>query len=332
MAKNDDEQIRKAPGPKPVAGELAIDCHNVTRRFGDFTAVNNLTLQVKKGELFGFLGPNGAGKTTTIKMFTTLIPLSGGSAKVAGFDLLDSPAQVRSRIGVVPQQFALFEELTPMENLWYIGELFDMERTLIRARSEELLKIANLYDKRDVVSAGFSGGMKQRLSVAASLLHTPEILFMDEPTTGLDPQSRIALRELTTRLNRMGITIIYTTHDMDEADKLCDRIAIMDHGHLIALGTPAELKTMGHRPFKIVIGLESASPALLDELKRVAGTSSGHIAANTIFLEIRALHPGLTSDLTTYLHRKGHRVRSFAVQEPTLEDIFISITKKDLRD
>jgi len=227
--------------------EYAIECNNLTRKFGTFTAVNNLSLKVKKGELFGFLGPNGAGKTTTINILTTLLSPSAGSARVASFDLVEQASLVRARIGVVPQQFALFEELTPVENLWYIGELYGMRDSDVKKRTEELLKIVTLYDKKDIQAGTFSGGMKQRLSVAASLVHSPQILFMDEPTTGLDPQSRIALRELTSVMNKTGMTVIYTTHDMDEADKLCQRIAIMDHGKLIALGTPKELKSAnGH--------------------------------------------------------------------------------------
>ena len=223
--------------------EYEIETNDLTRKFGNFTAVDKLTLHVAKGELFGFLGPNGAGKTTTIRMLTTLLSPTSGSASVGGFDLLKEPSAVRSIIGVVPQQFALFDELTPLENLRYIGELYGMSDDEIAEHSRTLLEVAELWDKRDVQAGGFSGGMKQRLSVAAGLLHEPKILFMDEPTTGLDPHSRIALRELTRRLNKEnGITVVYTTHDMDEADKLCDRIAIMNNAKLIEVGTPSELK------------------------------------------------------------------------------------------
>jgi len=221
----------------------AIETKDLTKKFGSFTAVDRLTLDVAEGELFGFLGPNGAGKTTTIRMLTTLISPTAGSARVGGFDVSKESAGVRGIIGVVPQQFALFDELTPLENLRYIGELYGMPEGEIAESTKELLEIAELWDKRDVQAGGFSGGMKQRLSVAAGLLHKPKILFMDEPTTGLDPHSRIALRELTRRLNKEnGITVVYTTHDMDEADKLCDRIAIMNNAKLIEVGTPTELK------------------------------------------------------------------------------------------
>lgn len=223
----------------------AIETNGLTRKFGNFTAVNGLTLKVKKGELFGFLGPNGAGKTTTIRMLTTLIAPTSGSASVGGFDLLKEAPKIRSIIGVVPQQFALFDELTPIENLQYIGRLYGMTENVILQKSRELLEVVELWDKKDLQADGFSGGMKQRLSVAAGLLHEPEILFMDEPTTGLDPHSRIALRNLTMKLNKEnGITVVYTTHDMEEADKLCDRIGIMNLSKLIEVDTPAGLKSM----------------------------------------------------------------------------------------
>ena len=194
--------------------DAVIEVNNLTKKFGNFTAVDNISFNVGKDEIFGLLGPNGAGKTTTIKILTTLLSSTSGKASVAGFDVKSEAPNVRSMIGVVPQEFSLFGELTPIENLWYIGELFGMSEETLKKRSEELLKEVGLFDKKDLPAEGFSGGMKQRLSVAAGLLHRPEILFMDEPTTGLDPQSRISLRELTRKLNDSGITIIYTTHDM----------------------------------------------------------------------------------------------------------------------
>ncbi|VVB57289.1 Trehalose/maltose import ATP-binding protein MalK [uncultured archaeon] len=320
----------------PSAGRsspYAIELNGLTRRFGSFIAVDGLSLKVKKGELFGFLGPNGAGKTTTINMLTTLLKPTEGSALVAGYDLSEEDALVRSRIGVVPQKFSLFEELTPLENLWYIGELYSMDRSLVQRRSEELLKIVTLYDKRDVRSGTFSGGMKQRLSVAAGLLHSPEILFMDEPPTGLDPQSRIALRELTQTLNASGMTVIYTTHDMDEADKLCDRIGIMDHGKLIALGTSAELKSSQHYSHCIEIEFERVpEQKLLDELKALVGAISVSLEGRRASLPVRRLPPDLIHKLSDFLSRRRISTRDFKVREPTLEEVFINLTKKELRD
>ena len=310
----------------------AIECMELTRRFGSFTAVDRLSLKVRKGELFGFLGPNGAGKTTTINMLTTLLSPSAGSARVAGFDLKGQAALVRSRIGVVPQQFSLFEELTPLENLWYIGELYEMKKDVLAKRSEELLKIALLYDKKDIPSGTFSGGMKQRLSVAAGLVHSPQILFMDEPTTGLDPQSRIALRELTQELNRSGITVIYTTHDMEEADKICQRIAIMDRGKLKALGTSRELKELQGHSHKIRLELGRCDQKLLDELQQIAGAVSVTVSGNTVELRVKKLRHDMVHQLSDFLHRRRVEVGDFNISEPTLEEVFIGLTKKELRD
>ena len=307
--------------------DSAIKCKNLTKRFGNFTAVDSINLNVRRGELFGFLGPNGAGKTTTIKMLTTLLTPTSGEASVAGMDVRKDAAIVRSSIGVVPQEFALFNELTPMENLWYIGELFGMEKQEIKKRSESLLWQAGLFDKKDVAAEGFSGGMKQRLSVVAGLLHMPDILFMDEPTTGLDPQSRIALRELTKDLNRQGITIIYTTHDMEEADKLCQRIAIMDHGRIIAEGTPKDLKKKYGGGLRIELELDRHPSALISDLKKISGADE--ISRKDGFIEIRIqdAKKGVIPKITKFLARKKISARDIRTVYPSLEEVFINLTK-----
>lgn len=316
-----------------ASSSYAIEFKGLTRKFGSFTAVDKLSLQVKKGELFGFLGPNGAGKTTTINMLTTLLKPTMGNAMVAGHDLLSDDALVRTCIGVVPQSFSLFEELTPIENLWYIGELYSMDRALVRRRTEELLKIVSLYDKRDVQTGTFSGGMKQRMSVAAGLLHSPQILFMDEPTTGLDPQSRIALRELTRELHHSGMTIIYTTHDMEEADKLCERIAIMDRGKLIALGTSEELKGLQGARHTVRLELARRAPAtLVSKLKALSGATSVRSEETVVELSVPLLRDGLVHKISSLLVHEGADLKEIKFIEPTLEDVFISLTRKEVRD
>jgi len=312
--------------------EYAIECTGLTKKFGTFTAVNGIDLKIKKGELFGFLGPNGAGKTTTMKMLTTLLSPTAGEASVAGFDLKTEAEHVRTRIGVVPQEFALFGELTAMQNLWYIGALFGMKSSTLKARSEEILKTVNLYEKRNIPAEGYSGGMKQRLSVAAGLLHTPEILFMDEPTTGLDPQSRIALRELTQSLNDLGITIIYTTHDMEEADKLCERIAIMDKGKIIAEGTGEELKATYGGCHKIEIEMEEYDSKLLAELKHISGAQDVLQHNGIITLCLVTVRGGVLHTVSSFLAKKNIEVKELRAIEPSLEDVFINLTKKDTRD
>jgi ABC-2 type transport system ATP-binding protein len=314
------------------ADEYVIECHGLTKKFGNFTAVNSIELKVKSGEIFGFLGPNGAGKTTTIKMLTTLLTPTKGEARVASYDVRTQAPLIRSSIGIVPQEFSLFGELTPLENMWYIGELYGMKGDIVRSRSEELLKVVQLYDKRDVPSEGFSGGMKQRLSVAAGLLHTPQILFMDEPTTGLDPQSRIALRELTKKLNETGITIVYTTHDMEEADKLCDRIAIMDLGKIIAVGTSEELKHEYGGGHLIEITVDHYDRALPPELKRMVNADSVEMHNDTIRLHVKHSAGVLVPPLSRFLEKKGINIKDIKTLEPSLEAVFINSTKKNTGD
>ncbi len=227
-----------------------IEIKNLTKTFGKFTAVHNLNLEIREGEILGFLGPNGAGKTTTINMLTTLMKPTSGDAIIAGFDLVKDAEHVRTVIGVVPQSFSLFPELTAVENLEYIGKLYGLSNEKIKTQIESVLKKVGLYEDKDRIAGNFSGGMKQQFSVAASIMSDPKILFMDEPTTGLDPESRIHIRELTKELNKHGITIIYTTHDMVEAEKVCTRIIIMNGGKIMASGTSEELKSeilKGHK-------------------------------------------------------------------------------------
>jgi ABC-2 type transport system ATP-binding protein len=308
-----------------------IEIKSLTKRFGNFTAVDNMNLNVREGEIFGFLGPNGAGKTTTISMLTTLIKPTNGSALINGYDLMTQGVKVREIIGVVPQTFALFPELTAEENLEYIGKLYGLSKSVIKERSDYLLKTVSLYEHRQRIAGVFSGGMKQRLSLATSIISNPKILFMDEPTTGLDPQSRIAIRELTKQLNGQGMTVIYTTHDMDEADKICDRITIMDKGKIVADGTSEELKNMISDGKTIEVELESFSTEILTEIKRLPYVTSAEKSGNLIFIKVKA-KDGVFYKLSDFFHRKKVIVDEIRFKEHTLEDVFIQLTKKDLRD
>lgn len=221
----------------------SIEVRNLTKKFGDFTAVDNISFSVKRGETFAFLGPNGAGKTTTIKMLTTLLHPTTGTMLVNGYDPIKNQDAVRRSFGIVFQDQSLDEELTAYENMEFHGVLYKVPDKILRKKIEELLNFVELWDRKNDLVKHFSGGMKRRLEIARGLLHTPELLFMDEPTIGLDPQTRNHIWKYLKDLNgTAGITVFFTTHYMDEAERVADRVAIIDHGRIVAEGRPEELK------------------------------------------------------------------------------------------
>ena len=222
--------------------DYAIETHRLTKRFNSFTAVDHIDLSVHKGEIYGFLGPNGAGKTTAIRMLCTLLTPSSGSAKVAGYDIARQANDVRKRIGLVSEKLIMYPRLTAFENLMFFGSLYEIDQNSLRKRTNELLDMVQLTPFKDKLVGGYSSGMRQRVNVIRALLHDPEIIFLDEPTTALDPQSTRFVRDLIKELKEMGHTLVLTTHIMEEADELSDRISIIDHGKIIATDTPQELK------------------------------------------------------------------------------------------
>jgi ABC-2 type transport system ATP-binding protein len=220
-----------------------IRVQQLTKKFGDFTAVDHISFEVASGEIFAFLGPNGAGKTTTIKMLTTLLPPTSGTLEIDGLDPAKEQHEVRKRFGIVFQDPSLDQDLTALENMDLHGALYHVPRRVRRERSELLMKMFELWDRKDSLVKQFSGGMKRRLEIARGFLHTPKILFLDEPTLGLDPQSRNQLWTHVKYLNQSeGVTVFLTTHYMDEADRVAQRIAVIDHGKIVAIGSPSELK------------------------------------------------------------------------------------------
>jgi ABC-2 type transport system ATP-binding protein len=220
----------------------AVRAENLTKRFGDFTAVDHVSFTVRKGEVFGFLGPNGAGKTTTISMLCTLLQPSEGTASINGFDIVKEADQVRTQIGVVTEKLIVYDRLTPIENLQVFGRLYKVPRAELPSRTEKLLKLIDLWEWRNSLVSNFSSGMRQRLNLIRALIHEPEIIFLDEPTVGLDPATAVNIREFIAQLNDEGRTIILTTHQMEVAEKLSDRISIIDQGKMTAIETLADLK------------------------------------------------------------------------------------------
>jgi ABC-2 type transport system ATP-binding protein len=310
----------------------AIDVRRIVKQFGDFTAVKGISFEVEAGEIFGLLGPNGAGKSTLIRMLTTLIPPTSGTALVNGFDIGTRADDVRRSIGVIPQAMTSDLELSVEENLIIFAKLYGVAREKRRRLINELLEAVELTDWRDKPVKNLSGGMRRRVEIARGLVHEPRVFFLDEPTTGLDPVSRTHVWEMLQRIkHQRELTVLITTHYMDEADKLCDRIAIVDHGQLVALGSPLMLKaSVPGRNFVEVSFSEIPDRwherlAALPHVESVA--SEGHV-----FRLSSGNGPATTNALMSAAADAGLAVQSLSVHGTTLDDVFVHYTGSSLRD
>ena len=310
----------------------SIEVDHLTKKFGDLVAVNDISFNVAQQEIFGLLGPNGAGKTTLIRMMTTLTPPTSGTARIAGHDIRDDANGVRFAMGVIPQALTSDPELTAVENMEVHAKLYGVPRQKRGQIIHDLLSDVDLLKFKDALVRTFSGGMRRRLEIARGLIHSPKILFLDEPTTGLDPVSRTNVWQMIRALREKSeLTILITTHYMDEADKLCDRIAIVDHGILAALDSPARLKDSISGTDTVEAEFEKAPADWIAQLQTLAHVSSVtdrdgvvHIASNDGAATIAAL-----MDLT---RARGVVVRRVSVQSTTLDDVFVHYTGNDLRD
>jgi ABC-2 type transport system ATP-binding protein len=313
-----------------MSGEILI-AENLTKSFGDIHAVRGISLRVARGEVFGLLGPNGAGKTTTISMLTGLLDPSGGEITVGGLDLQEHTKEVKAMMGLVPQEMALYMTLSARQNLTFFGRTYGLKGKELRQRVDEVLEMIGLTDRADDAVEDYSGGMKRRVNIGAGLLHKPEILFLDEPTVGVDPQSRNAIFESVETLNRAGMSVIYTTHYMEEAQRLCHRVAIVDEGTLIALDTPSALiRSLGGG----VVLLSVASSAPEDLAQRIAqapavkstARSDGKLKIETLRLQEALIS---TLDITNQLDVP---ITGLEILEPNLESVFLHLTGKTLRE
>jgi len=316
---------------------LAVQVENLVKTYGDGTqAVKGISFKVDDGEFFGFLGPNGAGKSTTIKILTTLLRKTSGLANVAGHDIEHDPQKVRKLIGVQMQDTVIDEDLTGRENLILQGHLHQMHGEELKERVNTLLKIVDLEDAADKRSAYYSGGMKKRLDLASTLVHRPKILFLDEPTTGLDPQSRATVWSYLKELNQEGITIFITTQYLEEVDRLCRRLAILDHGEIVAQGSPSELKSEIGAD-RITLGFENGNPeagALKDKAKQVLGNLGGitEVVDSDEGIVIYAKNGGfLVPDIVRAFDGAGIKLASIGVSSPTLDDVFLKHTGRRIR-
>ncbi len=311
--------------------DKAIIVRNLRKVYeGGVVAVDDVSFEVERGEIFGFLGPNGAGKTTTINILTTLIPPTSGEAYVGGYKVGDQDDKIRKAIGLVPQELTADDELTGWENIYLQGSLYGLSRSEIRREGEELLEMVGLEEAADRLVRTYSGGMRRRLELVMGLIHKPDILFLDEPTLGLDVQTRAQLWNHIRRVrSEYDMTIFMTTHYMDEADKLCDRIAIIDHGRIKAIGTPEELKRMVEGDL-VIIRTVNGSP-LEVSLDGIPGLKDYTIDGSEIRVRVEEGEKA-TPAIIESLVSKGYRIRSVELVRPSLEQVFLTLTGRSIRE
>ena len=324
----------KPPGefPPPTPG-AAIEVQNIVKVYGSFMAVKDVTFQVQEGEIFGLLGPNGAGKSTLIRMMTTLIPVTSGRAIVGGHDVSKDSDDVRRMIGVIPQALTSDPDLTVDENLSIYAKLYGVPRAERIHNINEVLEAVDLVKWRDAPVKTLSGGMRRRVEIARGLVHNPHIFFLDEPTTGLDPVSRIAVWEMLDKVRKARkLTILITTHYMEEADKLCDRIAIVDHGKLVALGTPLELKQGVPGANVVEVHFDRETEEWQSRLEKLDGVTSVQAQSAGFYRVLTSSGSKTTMQLVELAASLGETLTSLSVQNTTLDDVFVHYTGRQLRD
>jgi ABC-2 type transport system ATP-binding protein len=317
-----------------MANESIIEVDHLTKMFKKFTAVDDISFDVKKGEIFGLLGPNGAGKSTTLRMLSTLSRPTKGTATIGGYDTVKHDMEVRKLIGVVSEKMIIYNRLTAKENLSFFGSLFNIPKDTLNKRIDELLELVQLTKWKNAQVGTFSTGMRQRMNVVRALLNMPQVLFLDEPTLGLDPQSSVEIRDFIKKLNQeQGTTVIITTHMMVDADLLCDRIAIVDHGKIIALDTSTNLKKIISGGDTMIIKLEIANltPDLLASVKALK-CADAVTQENSTSLHLIVHGEDAFDNIIDTVRTKNGKITSMANLQPTLEDVFLHITGHEVRD
>jgi len=310
-----------------------LEVRNLVKKYGEKLAVDDISFDIREGEIFSLLGPNGAGKTTTISILSTLFSPSAGDASILGYSVTKNPMEVKRLIGVVPQEIALYDDMTALENLNFWGEMYGLSGGTLKARVKELLEQIGLADRAKERIKTYSGGMKRRVNIAVGLMHKPRLLFMDEPTVGIDPQSRRAILDSVKALNKEGMTILYTTHYMEEAQELSDRVGIIDHGKLIALGTQSELTAQVGEMDTLILHLgENEDPEhLAQALKTLNGVLQANPSDHTIALVTPSAEE-LLAPVVSRANELGIKIHSIDMREPNLEAVFLHLTGRALRD
>ena len=308
-----------------------LELKNLTRKFGDFIAVDNVTLDVKEGEIFGFLGTNGAGKSTTINMIAGLLNISDGEINIMDANIRKNKKFAKSHIGMVPQEIAIYEDLTAFENVQFFAGLYGLRGTELKERTEEALGFVGLSDKAKHYPKTFSGGMKRRLNIACAIAHRPKLIIMDEPTVGIDPQSRNYILSSVQKLNEMGCTIIYTSHYMEEVEEICTRIAIIDHGKIIAEGTKEQLKAIITDTKDIWIHVGSTDNLDPEALKSISGVKEVQVEEEVVKINSSTEVNNLNTIIQHFISA-GIEIRALDEQAPNLGTVFLTLTGRNLRD
>jgi len=317
-----------------MASDSIIEVKNLTKMFNDFVAVDNISFDVKKGEIFGLLGPNGAGKSTTLRVLSTLAAPTKGTATIGGYDIVKDDTEVRKLIGIVSEKMIMYNRLTARENLIFFGSLFNLPKDALNKRIDELLELVQLTKWKNAQVGTFSTGMRQRMNVIRALLNMPQVLFLDEPTLGLDPQSSVEIREFIKKLNREdGTSIIVTTHMMVDADLLCDRIGIMDHAKIVALDTSTNLKKTISGADTTILKLEigNLSPDIIEAIQACKCTDA-ITQENSTHIRIIVHGNEAFDSVIDAVRAKDGKINSIENLQPTLEDVFLHITGHEVRD
>jgi ABC-2 type transport system ATP-binding protein len=310
---------------------VAIQAQDLHKNYGEVYAVQGVSFDVQAGEIFSLLGPNGAGKTTTISMVSCLLTPTKGDAHVIGHSVKDDPMSVKAAIGVVPQEIALYEDLSTRENLTFWGKMYGLRGGTLKQRVDEVLEIIGLVERQKGRVDKFSGGMKRRLNIGIALLHKPPVFIMDEPTVGIDPQSRRNILDSVKELNRQGATVLYTTHYMEEAQELSDHIAIMDHGKIIAYGTHEELVKIVGEMDRITLTINTESAKVIEQWQATEGVQQVTVEDGTVELLVDDSNLALPHLFETAT-KASVRITSVDIQEPNLETVFLHLTGRALRD
>lgn len=310
---------------------MIIEIKNLVKRYGDFLAVDNMNLKVREGEIFGLLGPNGAGKTTTINTIAGLTKVDSGDIKIFEKDMKHHELEIKRNMGIVPQDIAVFGELTAYENVMFFGKLYGLRDGNLKDKVQEALNFTGLWDRRKDFPKNYSGGMKRRLNIACAIVHQPKIIIMDEPTVGIDPQSRNHILQSVKELNKLGSTIIYTSHYMEEIEELCTNITIMDHGKIIASGTKEELKALISSEDKMSLEVSSVNYTLIDNIKKLQGVRECSNEGNVITVISNKNSKNL-SKIIDIINEADSEIMSINIEKPTLEGVFLTLTGRTLRD